>query len=171
MGSWLKIKSLTNQRVLLCFQNFDPTKSSPWTQLRWSIRYLRPLFGTWMLTFKLGRLLFDQKFRINVWNGGKWCGQWLGKLTEFPRRTIQRNILEISGANSNGTETLGEKFSKMWLYLLRLCSFPKNVVPFGTVKFWKIKRAFLVEWKASLNLEEFWILSQIDILLSGFAFV
>lgn len=30
--------------VLFCCQNFDPIKSSPWTQLRWNIEYLRPFF-------------------------------------------------------------------------------------------------------------------------------
>jgi len=48
-------------------------------------------------------------------------------------RTIQPKIPEIPGGNTNGTEILGKKFSKIWVYLARLSSFPE--IPENAVLF------------------------------------
>jgi len=71
------------------------------------------------------------------------------KISEM--RTIQPKIPEIPKRKSNGKEIPGRKFSKIWVYLARLSSFPEipeNAVPFATGNFWKFKPEFLVEWKA-----------------------
>jgi len=68
-------------------------------------------------------------------------------------RTIQPKILEIPGRKASGTEIHGKNFSKIWVYLARLSTFPEipeNAIPFTTGNFWKFKPEFVEELKAPM---------------------
>ena len=68
----------------------------------------------------------------------------------FEMQTIQPNVWEILRGKSNRTEIPGQKFLKIWIYLMTMSSFPKILetpVPFVTGNFQKFKREFFIKWK------------------------
>ena len=146
--------------VLFCCQNFDPTKSSAWTQLRWNTEYLRPF----SLVLENKRLYWgafqstknSETFETRANDADIVCES----LQNFRGAPFNGISWKFSGTNSNGTEILGERFCKIRLYLVRLSNvlFPKisgKCCSILRLKFLKIKQKFLVEWKAPLSLEEF----------------
>ena len=74
------------------------------------------------------------------------------KVFEMP--TIQPKIPEILGGNEFGTEFVGKKFPKIFVYLKRLSYFPdifENVDPFVTRISQNPNMKFLVEREAYIN--------------------
>jgi len=62
-------------------------------------------------------------------------------------RTIQPKTPEIPGAKSNGTEISWKLFSKIWVYLARLSSFPE-ILEEKKLPFYTPSAENLVIWAA-----------------------